>query len=316
MWIDDFLGDLDRSSLKLQSLKKSDLISIMSDVIDPFYSKISEDSKLSHMISDDAFLFKLKIKQTKFTFKFLSKDLKDIQIDLKNIAMAHQRIDLKVDNFISYFFLWGSLILKWISKNYADENLQKWRGKILFIYSKLSTMHSRSDIQISKQRANFNFIDIEKLEDMHKNEKISAIEFLEYAKVDKYFLDELKDLESELGDELYINETLSEDAIASVTLLIFKYSKLLSTFEEFQELSYALNSLVNLLEQNVVDSENRKLSLLLSSIAEDLQNWSNLVFEKQEAKDIHYLDASLFSSCAQIDMILTDSDSDSELELF
>lgn len=52
----------------------------------------------------------------------------------------------------------------------------------------------------------------------------------------------------------------------------------------------------------------------------DLSNWIEHVFEVQDTHDIHYLDGSFFSSCMQIDSIITgievDLGDEGEIEFF
>jgi two-component system chemotaxis response regulator CheY len=58
---------------------------------------------------------------------------------------------------------------------------------------------------------------------------------------------------------------------------------------------------------------------LLLSVLEDLSNWRDTIFIKQQTNDIHYLDSSLLNSCLQIENILDDKELDSDendLELF
>lgn len=65
-----------------------------------------------------------------------------------------------------------------------------------------------------------------------------------------------------------------------------------------------------------------KLNVFIKTIIEDTINWRTVVFETRKAKDIHFLDASIFSSIAQLEMIINgnnDSESDDDdlgLELF
>jgi two-component system chemotaxis response regulator CheY len=56
----------------------------------------------------------------------------------------------------------------------------------------------------------------------------------------------------------------------------------------------------------------------LQSILEDLIQWREMIFVKEEANDIHYLDASLLSSCLQIraDFGGESADGGDELEFF
>ncbi len=50
----------------------------------------------------------------------------------------------------------------------------------------------------------------------------------------------------------------------------------------------------------------KKITLLFSGIQSDLGDWRRVLFVDQSALDIHYLDSSLFSTCLQIELILSD----------
>ena len=50
----------------------------------------------------------------------------------------------------------------------------------------------------------------------------------------------------------------------------------------------------------------KKIILLLGGIQSDLGDWRKLLFITQSALDIHYLDSSLFSTCLQIELMLSE----------
>jgi hypothetical protein len=314
-------------------LTKDKTISLLSDVLEPFYKRVSDDNKVANFISDEELLFKLKIRQATFTIKFLTSDIAIIKNDLEKIVTSHQKIALKIDNFLPYFFLWADVLFKWIISNFnfSNEELSLWKLKILKIYSCLSLKHlyDTPDIlpintEIQKSDTKLEIINLANMENMHKidEEKISAKDFLSRVDIDIYFLDELKELNTDLINTINEHEEVGMEIIASITIVIFKYAKLLGGFIEFKELSFALNSLVNLLEKQKVEnldtSIQKKLIRFLDAIIEDLANWQNVIFYTQATNDIHYLDASIFSSCAQLEMTLSDSTSEhnDDLDLF
>ncbi len=47
----------------------------------------------------------------------------------------------------------------------------------------------------------------------------------------------------------------------------------------------------------------KKFTTLTINLLNDLSQWRENIFIKQEANDIHYLDSSLLSSCLQIEAI-------------
>ena len=94
---------------------------------------------------------------------------------------------------------------------------------------------------------------------------------------------------------------------------------------EFTALAYALTSLGLFIKENAkVISEDsskvKKMIMLLEHLGKDLASWREHIFVLQNTVDIHYLDSSFFSSCMQIEGIMTDkglgSDGDNDMEFF
>lgn len=59
---------------------------------------------------------------------------------------------------------------------------------------------------------------------------------------------------------------------------------------------------------------------MLLNLLHDLESWRQNVFILQNARDIHYLDASLLSSCIQMEAVFDDKaladEDEGELEFF
>jgi len=94
---------------------------------------------------------------------------------------------------------------------------------------------------------------------------------------------------------------------------------------EFTALGYGLSSLAIYLQN--IDPEQftqlnyERLTPFIQGMLEDLKQWREMVFYRQETGDIHYLDSSLLSSCMQIEALFSGQnleveDDDNELELF
>ncbi|MDD2828085.1 MAG: response regulator [Sulfuricurvum sp.] len=116
-----------------------------------------------------------------------------------------------------------------------------------------------------------------------------------------------------------------EDFIRFADVILGVYVSVISSLYEFSGLSYAIVSLANLIKTNATllttDSEKRgKVVSLLDGFKNDITSWIEHVFEHQDAQDIHYLDASFFSSCMLIESIITEKEvdlgSDGEIEFF
>ena len=103
---------------------------------------------------------------------------------------------------------------------------------------------------------------------------------------------------------------------------MLSYAAAMEALFEFKDLGYALRNIARLIVE--IDTEQNpsylpKLSIFLSSIADDLSSWYYNIFVQQNVVDIHYLDSSLLSSCLQMETTFNGSYEDTlgdDLELF
>ncbi len=155
----------------------------------------------------------------------------------------------------------------------------------------------------------------------HTN-KYTALEYtsaLDEGLIDE--VDELGELEGEWRKLVCDFEESGNWIMAEkISTVIQKYSRTIGVLIEFEDLSYALNSLSKVLTDVEPSETNKRVLLLfLDTIRIDLCDWRNKIFIQKSAKDIHYLDSSLFSSCLQLQLKLgtaTGETDDNELELF
>jgi YesN/AraC family two-component response regulator len=136
-------------------------------------------------------------------------------------------------------------------------------------------------------------------------------------------MDELEELETELADDLTLFLERKDGAyLRAFADKLEKYAYTMKMLFEFEELSFAIKNIAELLYQNSLGVEVKnadKVVMYCGAIAEDLANWRNGIFVTRNAIDIHYLDDSLYSSCLQLEFevkgIKLDDDA-GELELF
>lgn len=102
-----------------------------------------------------------------------------------------------------------------------------------------------------------------------------------------------------------------------------EYADVLAELMAFEHLGFAVQTLINFLStltEDQFESEKiKRLSTMLFSLLSDLAAWRENVFITQVARDIHYLDSSLLSSCLQIEAIFEEKGSvtdDDEIEFF
>jgi CheY-like chemotaxis protein len=124
-------------------------------------------------------------------------------------------------------------------------------------------------------------------------------------------LQELDELDSDFKESIYLlKEEADIDGLRQMSVQLEVYAHEISMLFEFEDLAYAIRSLAKVLseiEDSALDEKKmKKIILLLSGIQSDLSEWRRLLFVAQSALDIHYLDSSLFSTCLQIELILSD----------
>jgi hypothetical protein len=138
---------------------------------------------------------------------------------------------------------------------------------------------------------------------------------------------ELRDADSQWTSYLNLlaDEPTAEHFKGFSNEILGVYSNAISALFEFSGLAYAIISLSTLIKSNteiLVCDEAKRSSVLafLGYFKNDLSNWIEHVFELQDTQDIHYLDGSFFSSCMQIESIITGSEVDlgdeGEIEFF
>ena len=133
-------------------------------------------------------------------------------------------------------------------------------------------------------------------------------------------VDELRDLLLEMRErfEIFCEET-SRANLLEITMLLEKYAHTIKLMQEFDELAQALFSTCDVLN-NVEEFDAHAIETMrvfLESIFEDLSSWRTTIFQDKIAQDIHYLDASLFSSCLQLELSLTQAEvPEEDIEFF
>lgn len=153
--------------------------------------------------------------------------------------------------------------------------------------------------------------------DLNISKKTSAKELLQDSDIDLSVLEELLERDSEIINILY-KDKLDEESKLEAIHFLEGYSKALNTFYVFKELSYSISILiVELSAYSVNNKTNSTLVKLLNKIIDDLIEWKNGVFVRQDVDDINYIDNSFYANVAQIDILINDSEyEDSNLEVF
>ena len=158
-------------------------------------------------------------------------------------------------------------------------------------------------------------------EQLHQN-TTSATKYLEEVEYDHEAVSELSELEDDALNAIDAQPLIAQEALDESAILFSKYAKVLNTLYEFEELSYTLTILSDLLNNsdfNAMDDYIQSyIQIYLKAIISDLQSWRMSIFITHEAEDVHYLDKTLLSSISQLQITLMPQNNTStdEIEFF
>ena len=137
-------------------------------------------------------------------------------------------------------------------------------------------------------------------------------------------IDSLEKIEDSL-DSLIISfeQNPSKESMDLICIELDEYYSVIELLTEFEHLVFAIKTLIEFL-RNLGDEQFKSTNLKnlvsqLLNLLNDLSSWREIIFIKQEAIDIHYLDASLLSSCLQLEAIFEENaevDEGDDLEFF
>lgn len=160
------------------------------------------------------------------------------------------------------------------------------------------------------------------IEGVLQSSTTSALSYLQEIEVDDEMIAELEELESDTLDAIDEADTITQHSLEEAAGLFGHYAKVLNMMLEFGELEYTLGMLSELLlktpHEALSEEDKNMITIYLKAIISDLQSWRMSVFITQEAEDIHYLDKTLMSSIAQLQITLMPQNEESgdEIEFF
>lgn len=163
------------------------------------------------------------------------------------------------------------------------------------------------------------------LKKTHEN-LLSAVDYIDTTAIS--FMPKIDALEA-INDEtdnaiLLFEKEPSKHTLAVVYENLQEYANLLGELMEFEHLGFAVQTLINFLgtltEEQFEIEKSKRLAAMLLNLLHDLASWRENVFITQIARDVHYLDSSLLSSCIQIEAIFEEkgieNTRDDEIEFF
>lgn len=151
---------------------------------------------------------------------------------------------------------------------------------------------------------------------------VDAVHYLQEIAIDYDVLQELAELEDETLASLDLTEGISQTINLDIIDLFTQYAKMIDRLIDFEELSFALWVLIDILKSvnlENFEAESTYLVIYTKAIINDLSAWRMSVFINQDAEDIHYLDKTLLSSITQLQIMLSPPESAetvNEIEFF
>ena len=182
------------------------------------------------------------------------------------------------------------------------------------------------DVIKDSDTASKRFINDKEREVLRRSHKNKTTAHVYVQELDYEVLQDLREIDRDL--EFAIDELQSDsnfEMLITIADAFEIYARKIGLLFEFDDLAYAIRSLKMLLisiDTSKIDTKMlNKLCLLIRSIKDDLASWNNNIFIAQSAVDIHYIDTSLFSTCLQIELVLSDEfksieSDDNDFELF
>ena len=137
-------------------------------------------------------------------------------------------------------------------------------------------------------------------------------------------IDTLEDIEKNLDDLLLdFEKNTSQASMEEICEKLDDYYNIIELLTEFEHLVYGIKSLIIFL-RSITDEKLKQVDkiqnfvTLLLHLFSDLSSWRKTIFVRQDTIDIHYLDASLLSSCLQIEAFFEDKEIEEgdDLEFF
>ena len=277
----------------MNRLSKEKLISLIDDVILPSEKMFINDERVGEhikkMLLAEGLISKLAL--LPFNDETTQKTMLE---EIDNFFKFIVKDEIIFQELLTNFY---NLYVEWINNNYP-----KIKNRLEHFEKYLIEDDGFFDFDSDERD--------EKLENMHykEEEKIDAKTFMENRGVDEDLIKDLKLSLKELKESINFNITLTEEYLITYINTLKDIIKVYELSYVFQDLAVGLRELLSVLEEldyeNFDEEKSKLIKTFLDSIYLDLEKWFNEVIEKQTAKDIHYLDASLLANIAQISLIL------------
>ena len=283
-------------------MKKDTLSSLVNEVIYPLRDLLIKKLDLNE---EDTMKFLKKACFLKASLiPFLK--LEDAQKIKEKFEKIERNYEINIDpsfneELINYY---NKLYNKWIENHNIDFNNRDIFQESLKLLANIKNAEKFEAVKgtfLEEEFFDFDDED-ETLSNMHY-EKISAEEFLATNDVD---MDIIYDLEDYLDRYFSFSiQEIDEGYIEAVKEILYKLITIFEMSIEFKDLALAFEKLSDIVSKLEINGEKNKLiKMFIDSIMEDLEKWVKTIFINQDTDDIHYLDASLYSSIEQLEILI------------
>jgi len=335
--------------------KKEKMLKLIKDVLllshDKFMASTKEKYVDSIFVKKEEYI-RLNIDLVKLTISIIEKNLKNFRLTLNKMVVDLNKIG--VPNKIKLEFIISFLnTLEEHSQQESCGNIDVYTKRLKIVVSTLlnndrdsystvfESINSNSTKDTETQEDVGEFIDFEDLNDLNDVEKeeqadnikllskksidkVDAKSWIEEYSIDKEEIDDITEILDDFYSMVDAEKSFSENYLTIALKVLDSFVKFFNQTIEFMELSSVINNMIYLINSAYHEIEPDKKELLkmfIEGVIDDLNKWVDEVLIKQTAIDIHYLDASIYSSMAQIEMMFdgeekTQNKDEEELELF
>ena len=302
--------------VELVVLKKRFLTDLIDEVVIPFCKYLNETQEWKRYLDSEEKILKHKLDVSILTISLLNKP-QFAKEKLQRASVAHNSMNIDHDAMreaLNFYFL---KIVEFLDRH-------KFRSSFKDSFKEYEEffMEVYAPKDLEDDFFDFDSLDVdEAIECMHykDEEKISAKEFMAEDMIEQSLNEDLEEI-CEMFDSISARKEMVD--YEYIDILVDSLNSFIHIFNithEFKDIAYALESLREFLKFDIGAKREEELKILkslLDSVIEDLENWKREVLDEERAIDIHYLDASLLANVSQIEIMLSNSSQDEEIELF
>lgn len=301
-------------------IQKSDLESLVNEVVLPFEHLVLDDVRLAFYLKDENVAKIHNMAIAKLTI-FIYSDIERAYELIQKGAESHKEKLIEIPFLKEFYSVYFRLCREWKDKHLVKKDIFEKNISIIenFVFEIFATREKSLEefYEYASETVNQ---DIEK---MHYKDadKLSAKAFLELETIDELEIEDMKESSYELQDTVATSKFLSREYIQNISLQLDIFARVLEKNIEFKDIGFSLSKLSDVLKtyQDTLPThlKAKNIYVAINGIAEDMVSWTKGIFDEQSVVDIHYLDASLLSSIIQIEMLLSvQEDSADDLEFF